>query len=265
MRHTILSCGAEDPLGDIYQDANPFQPQILPVPLDPPSQPSKKRKRSNGCGTILHSVAIVSPTNTWRAVEMWNDLIIPLDDKYFPTAVAKLLSLGWKPCGCVRSGVGCAVCGNPLGSLFTPCARHQDSESGTNYYTILPSAVSPPIPPYTPPSPRRIPFPPRAERPLPLMFPPRSRTRHRHPTSPPPPLIMYADFTPTPSPEVVSAALPVPESEPEPRSASELRHGWETVNMVGEDEDNENENDHDQNDDNDNPPSIHPDAHRSES
>ncbi|KAJ6492052.1 hypothetical protein C8R45DRAFT_191259 [Mycena sanguinolenta] len=172
----ILSCGAEDPLGEILQDEKPIQPQILPIPLDPPALAPKKRKRSNGCGTRVHFVAVVSPKNMWRAAEVWNlkeKLIVPLEDRYFSAADAKLLSLGWKPCGCVRSGVGCAVCGNPLGALFTPCPQHQDSKSGINYYTILPSAVSPPIPPYVPEPRPRVPWPfpvsrsPRTVRPLP--------------------------------------------------------------------------------------------------
>ncbi|KAF8192394.1 hypothetical protein K438DRAFT_866258 [Mycena galopus ATCC 62051] len=110
MRTVVLSCGAEDPLGDIYQDAKPILPQILPIPLENPLPPSKKRKRSTGCGMELHYGAIVSPNNMWRAAEMqWNGRILPLEDHYFSRGEQKLLSLGWKPCGCVRSGVGCAV------------------------------------------------------------------------------------------------------------------------------------------------------------
>ncbi|KAJ7193080.1 hypothetical protein GGX14DRAFT_593430 [Mycena pura] len=224
----VLSCGAEDPLGDIYQDKEPFQPQILPTPLENPPPPSRKRKRSNGCDTILHYGAIVSPNNMWRAAEMQRG-IIPLDDAYFSKAVQKLLLFGWKPCGCVRTGVGCEVCGNALGALFTPCQLHQESESGKNYYTILPSAVSPPIPPYEPPSPR--PVPPRAVRPLPAS-PPRSYPRRRHPTSPPP-LIFYADLTPTPSPEIMPSGLPAV-------GPNELAQEWvlmdESVSVVDEGE-----------------------------
>ncbi|KAJ6492037.1 hypothetical protein C8R45DRAFT_1212894 [Mycena sanguinolenta] len=207
----ILSCGAEDPLGDVLQDEKPFQPQILPIPLDSASPAAEKRKRSNGCGTRVHYVAMMSSTNMWRAAELYdeNGLIVPLEERYFSDADAELLSLGWKPCGCVRSGVGCAVCGNPLGALFTPCLPHKESRTGTNYYTILPTAVSPPVPPYVS-EPR-----PRAQGPWPFPVSPRSvrallasgrvsvpvtvlepasesasrsaPTRHRHPTSPPPP------------------------------------------------------------------------------
>lgn len=110
MRYTNLSCGAEDP-GDIYQDDEPFRPQILPIPLDrSPPPPSRKRKRSNGCGTILHYGAIVSPNNLWRAAEMIPERnIIPLENMYFSNAARKLLGIGWERCGCVKTGVGCAI------------------------------------------------------------------------------------------------------------------------------------------------------------
>ncbi|KAF7354062.1 hypothetical protein MVEN_01093500 [Mycena venus] len=230
----ILTCGAEDPLGDIYQDGEPIQPHFLPIPPErsPPPPPSRKRKRSNGCGKILHYGAIVSPNNMWRAAEVRGGGIVPLEDDYFPKAVQKRLLFGWKPCGCVRTGVGCALCGNTLGALFTPCRLHQESEHGTNYYSILPSAVSPPIPPYVPPSSRPVP---RAVRPLPAPPPP-NRTSTRHPTSLSPEPRFYADFTPTPSPEIVPAALPA-------LGISELMHGWElmddTVSVVDENEEDD--------------------------
>ncbi|KAJ7506084.1 hypothetical protein B0H11DRAFT_1974752 [Mycena galericulata] len=223
MGTAVLSCGADDPSGDIYYypNENPVQPQILPIPLEAPSPsvPSRKRKRSNGCGMILHYGAIVSSNNMWRAGEIQYGYIIHLEDQYFPVEVRRLLELGVKPCGCVRRGVGCAACGNSLGALFTPCVDHQESASGKNYYTILPGAVSPPVHPYRPSSPSSMP-PPRALRPLPSSPPP-NYTRHRHPTSPPP-LILYAEFTPTPSPEIRPASLPEP-------SFIEETTEWETT------------------------------------
>ncbi|KAJ7747159.1 hypothetical protein DFH07DRAFT_942462 [Mycena maculata] len=191
-----LSCGAEDSSGDVcYDSAGPFQPQILPIPLKSPPKPTRKRKRSNGCGVTLHYGAIVSSDNMWRAGEMSRGHIVPLDDIYFTEDVRERLGLGEKSCDrCVREGVGCRTCGNALGVLFTPCDEHQESKSGQNYYSILPSAVSPPIPPYVP-----LPPPPPVIRHY--VGPPLSWTRRRHPTSPPP-VILYADFTPTPSPEI---------------------------------------------------------------
>ncbi|KAJ7141630.1 hypothetical protein C8R46DRAFT_581935 [Mycena filopes] len=221
MRIYQLNCGVEDPLGDIYQDETPPSPQILPLPLEPPAPASKKRKRSTGCGTIVHFGAAVSFTNMWRAPtgheSRW---VIPLETQYFSKMLRSKLQFGKESCGCIREGVGCAVCGNPLGVLATQCDIHQTSARGFDYYTFLPSAVSPPIPPFEP---RRTPTPP----PPPPAPPPRNFFRQRHPTSPPP---LYADFTPTPSPEVLPVDLPADPTAVEP---SELpahfgwTHGWD--------------------------------------
>ncbi|KAJ6529744.1 hypothetical protein B0H19DRAFT_1384874 [Mycena capillaripes] len=232
---TALSCGAEDPSSDIclYQHPESVHPQFLPVPPEAPSASSKKRKRFNGCETILHSRAIVSPNNMWRAAEMaFSAYMIPLEDHYFSKAERNLLAFEVLLCGCSRTGIGCAVCGNALGVLATPCALHQESHSAKNYYTILPSAVSPPIPPYIPPRPHPV----SPARPLPTL--PMSYTRRRHPTSPPP-VIIYADFTPTPSPESIPSSLPGPQS-PGPQSISM----WDLIDAtMGEgDSDGDQEN-----------------------
>ncbi|KAJ6528266.1 hypothetical protein DFH09DRAFT_1186056 [Mycena vulgaris] len=199
-----LYCGAEDPLGDTYDEGKPFQPHILPIPFEPPNPPSKKRKRSTGCGSNFHWRAIVSPTNMWRAGEMrFSREIIPLEECYFSEDMLRTLMIGESSCGCLRKGVGCAICGNPLGGLYTPCASHQTSKKGENYYAFLPSTVSPPIPPF------RLPSTPPPLPPISLFQPPPPPdNRHRHPTSPPPPPMIYAYFTPTPSPEVLPVALP---------------------------------------------------------
>ncbi|KAJ6546085.1 hypothetical protein DFH09DRAFT_1321323 [Mycena vulgaris] len=220
-----LSCGAEDLLGDIYDsDACPFQPQILPIPLEPPPSPSQARTKSNGCGTGLHWRAIVSPSNMWRASEMGGSRdIVPLESCYFSEDVRKRLRIGEEMCGCSRMGVGCAICGNALGALYTPCNSHQTSKKGDNYYVFLPSAVSPPIPPFQRPSIAVPPAPsPRIWHPL----PPRN-DRRRHPTSPPPPPILYASFTPTPSPELLPDSLP-----PSPPIVSP----WRAAEIVAADE-----------------------------
>ncbi|KAK7036176.1 hypothetical protein R3P38DRAFT_617520 [Favolaschia claudopus] len=104
---------------------------------------------------------MVSQNKMWRAGAMWTRRdIVPLEEEYFSEDARKMLSLGWRTCGCTRSGIGCAVCGNPLGSLFVPWPSHQESKSGLSYYYILPSAVSPPLPTNTfPAHPRLIPGP----------------------------------------------------------------------------------------------------------
>ncbi|KAJ7733348.1 hypothetical protein B0H16DRAFT_164543 [Mycena metata] len=209
-----LFCGAEDPLGDIYhwQDEEPVRPHILPVPLEPPSPPSKKRKRSTGCGEIIHFGAVVSYTNMWRAPESGaSRWVIPLESQYFPKKLRRKLGLGTQLCGCVMEGAGCAVCGNALGVLTTQCDIHQISNRGHRYYTFLPSAVSPPIPPFVPP-PTRAPTPPPVDPSL------ETRAPTLPPGSPPAPRLyprpdnprptIYAVFTPTPSPEILPVELP---------------------------------------------------------
>ncbi|KAJ7732065.1 hypothetical protein DFH07DRAFT_968547 [Mycena maculata] len=79
--------------------------------------------------------------------------VILLEAMYFAPEVPNLLDFHVKECGCETSGVGCMICGNPLGSLITPCARHEGSTPAALRYTFLPTAVSPLLP--LPPSPER--------------------------------------------------------------------------------------------------------------
>ncbi|KAJ7106595.1 hypothetical protein C8R44DRAFT_745081 [Mycena epipterygia] len=157
----------------------------------------------------------------WRAAESPTNVnIVGLDDTYFSDNMRRKLRLGVEPCGCERTGLGCAVCGNPLGALHKPCESHMVSKHGYYYYILLPSAVSPPIPSCLPPGPSvwRAPSP-RS----PVSYPPPPHlTRPRHPTSPPPQII-YAFFTPTPSPEFLAAPLPSDELEGPPRIRVEGR------------------------------------------
>ncbi|KAJ7181548.1 hypothetical protein C8R43DRAFT_941381 [Mycena crocata] len=56
----------------------------------------------------------------WRApVEGVAREVIPLDAMYFSQEAANVLDLHVKECGCQTSGVGCMICGNPLGALST--------------------------------------------------------------------------------------------------------------------------------------------------
>ncbi|KAJ7159229.1 hypothetical protein C8R43DRAFT_948162 [Mycena crocata] len=218
-------------------DDTPPQPHILPLPLEPPAPPSRKRKRSNGCGELLHYGAIVGKNGIWRAPDAnggRTGRIIPLEERYFSVEMADRVGLGCDPCGCQRTGVGCAVCGNPLGAIEFLCPLHFTSKSNIYYFALLPSAVSPPIPPYDPPAPRPI------LRPAPIpVAPPASWSRRRHPTSPPP-LRIYAAFTPTPSPEpeeVPRAQSPISISPPE-----EVEIDWDARLAAGEPAEEEDEN-----------------------
>ncbi|KAF7346907.1 Leunig-like protein [Mycena venus] len=70
---------------------------------------------------------------------------------YFPQTLWKALDLrndnGTAACGCVMNGVGCAVCGNPLGAVQTYCSTHSFRGSTalpkSSTYIFVPSAVTP--------------------------------------------------------------------------------------------------------------------------
>ncbi|KAJ7897915.1 hypothetical protein B0H14DRAFT_3853157 [Mycena olivaceomarginata] len=71
--------------------------------------------------------------------------VVPLETCYFTSVVGKFLGLadaGSKHCGCAVGGVGCAVCGNPLGTLQTVCATRAITAK-RDVYLFLASAVSP--------------------------------------------------------------------------------------------------------------------------
>ncbi|KAJ7693259.1 hypothetical protein B0H14DRAFT_3531218 [Mycena olivaceomarginata] len=84
----------------------------------------------------------------WRAgVAGASSTVIPLDRAYFSAAVAMDLDIYEKQCGCARRGVGCMICGNALGSLYTPCAAHGGQMGDPAMrYAFLPAAVSSPVP-----------------------------------------------------------------------------------------------------------------------
>ncbi|KAK2464683.1 hypothetical protein APHAL10511_003259 [Amanita phalloides] len=120
-----------------------FVPSVLPLypptrasPPPPDSEwrarPKRQGKRatlkgtlSNGCGAIVHRKAAPRhKLGMWTAKTEAAPSVIHLDSCYFDSvAVGKMVR---SVCGCVREGVGCAVCGNPLGTLYTPCKTATD-------------------------------------------------------------------------------------------------------------------------------------------
>ncbi|KAJ7762986.1 hypothetical protein B0H16DRAFT_1883874, partial [Mycena metata] len=150
----VLFCGLEhdsDPAPT--SSRNPIdegcapQASFLPCPSPPPSEPARKRqKRSNGCGTRLHTAG--QEAVHWRAPLAGVSVnVIPLERSYFTFDAATALNLHEDPCGCAVRGVGCQICGNALGALDTPCERHAEGRrSDVLRYTFLPSTVSPPLP-----------------------------------------------------------------------------------------------------------------------
>ncbi|KAM6496478.1 hypothetical protein JOM56_009184 [Amanita muscaria] len=173
----VLRCGGNEPDDDGFEpvaappSSLPFVPSILPLSPSRPQQqasaPSSSRtqKRStNGCGTIIHyKAAPLSKIRTWTARTEATDQVVHLDSCYFDSPiVGKIVP---STCGCVREGVGCAVCGNPLGTLYIPCktaidlsSRSPRSSSSSSsppklhIYSFFPSAVSS-SPSYSFPSP----------------------------------------------------------------------------------------------------------------
>ncbi|KAJ7118938.1 hypothetical protein C8R44DRAFT_982655 [Mycena epipterygia] len=142
----VLFCGADQDIED-WDEHRPGFVQMLPDMAPPPAR--KRQKKSNGCGARIHARAV--PERRWRGLlDGVSGDVVPLQDEYFTPDMRRELLLGKERCGCARSGVGCAICGNPLGILFTPCPRHAPSSPNTNFssshYTFLRGAVSPPLP-----------------------------------------------------------------------------------------------------------------------
>ncbi|KAH6908141.1 hypothetical protein BKA70DRAFT_1072358, partial [Coprinopsis sp. MPI-PUGE-AT-0042] len=129
----ILVCGAklEDPPPE-PKHHEPFEPSILP--LMPGEQASSSRATSpppttNGCGSVIHfhgSCSQLQATpKTYTARSRASDIVVPLEAEYFSSHVAKTFETS--PCGCVKEGIGCAVCGNPLGTRWRFCPRMAES------------------------------------------------------------------------------------------------------------------------------------------
>ncbi|TFK24700.1 hypothetical protein FA15DRAFT_406043 [Coprinopsis marcescibilis] len=118
----ILVCGAE--VEDTFVDPTPFKPSALPIPPPKVSSTSSsviRKPVSNGCGTIIHLFASSSPTKVYTARSAATEAVVPLSAEYFTQYVGVRFEMS--PCGCVKEGVGCAVCGNPLGTRWKFCER----------------------------------------------------------------------------------------------------------------------------------------------
>ncbi|KAJ7435485.1 hypothetical protein B0H11DRAFT_2207601 [Mycena galericulata] len=129
-----LTCGYQ-----YYEDVliSPAPPSNLPERVIP-------TPKSTGCGALIHSSAAMTIAHTWRApVAGVTPNVIPLEARYFDLGAATLLRLGvLAECGCAMDGVGCQLCGNALGTRFSPCAAHTHTPAPFGY-TFLPNAVWP--------------------------------------------------------------------------------------------------------------------------
>ncbi|KAJ7098474.1 hypothetical protein C8R43DRAFT_1244366 [Mycena crocata] len=147
----VLSCGSELPLSSAD-----FHETQLPLPnrhylgfddLPPPPREQKPRKFS-GCGTRIGTASPHAEKWVWSGnLDNITPTVVSLETEYVPPeAVAAMDNVCHKTCGCWHSWVGCAVCGNTLGMLLTPC-HHHESRGVPGVYLFLPTAVSPPLPP----------------------------------------------------------------------------------------------------------------------
>ncbi|KAK6996686.1 hypothetical protein R3P38DRAFT_1956204 [Favolaschia claudopus] len=152
-----IFCGSQDAINSQniseydYDEHRAWSVQILPEEEGPPPTTREFRSsRSNGCGAEVHSsVCMMRRNQCWYGSK--EDLaanVIPLERSYFPTDLAQLLDLRHDEpaaCGCALSGLGCAVCGNPLGVAQYVCATHSSrgtSMAGPTGYIFAASAVS---------------------------------------------------------------------------------------------------------------------------
>jgi hypothetical protein len=73
----------------------------------------------------------------WATRTVASSCVVPLEAHYFDAAEAAKFE--HSSCGCVKEGVGCAVCGNPLGTRFTPCRMAVSGmfSPGHKHYTSL--------------------------------------------------------------------------------------------------------------------------------
>ncbi|KAL1743027.1 hypothetical protein HDZ31DRAFT_41873 [Schizophyllum fasciatum] len=108
----------------LERSPSPYEPSALPLyPTTPPRSASRSPTAapSLSCGALVHVAAAPRKRmGVWTAKSEAVDVVVPMDPEYFETsALAKVIH---SPCGCVRECVGCASCGNPLGTRFKPCA-----------------------------------------------------------------------------------------------------------------------------------------------
>lgn len=108
--YTIF-CGGEESDSEVEYASQAYQPSILPVYPSSSSRVSSlspRRKKTNGCGAVLHmSAAPRQRQGTWLAKDVATSAVIPMDACYFDREAA--LKIVRNGCGCFREGVGCAL------------------------------------------------------------------------------------------------------------------------------------------------------------
>ncbi|KAI0307196.1 hypothetical protein B0F90DRAFT_1813988 [Multifurca ochricompacta] len=125
----VLFCGGKlrehdwrDPSNSPLTLDSPVRRRVSAFRSPPPTRrPSYSRaRRTNGCGMIVHLGAQPRRRQgTWVACGAAAGTVVRLDSRYFDCcATIKMIK---SACGCTREGVGCRICGNPLGIIYVPC------------------------------------------------------------------------------------------------------------------------------------------------
>ncbi|KAF8143944.1 hypothetical protein K438DRAFT_1874994, partial [Mycena galopus ATCC 62051] len=147
-----IFCGAqelitwENILESDYDEHRPGIIQILPETLSFVSHSMCKEARttrSNGCGARMHGAAFLPrQSRTLNQLQSWYG-----EEENVAETVVQLERMYFSTCGCGMEGVGCAVCGNPLGAVQTHCSTHSFRGSTappkSSTYFFGPSAVTP--------------------------------------------------------------------------------------------------------------------------
>ncbi|KAI0722499.1 hypothetical protein C8Q76DRAFT_615719 [Earliella scabrosa] len=148
-----LYCGGEETV--IVDDEPPrrFEPSLFPGSSSqstPSSRiPGKSIRRSNGCGALVHVRAYAQrPRGVWMAKEDASETVVGMDPAYCDhPAMDKMLK---SACGCNREGIGCSVCGNTLGTRYTPCQAASESIFSPCPSTPTAPSTSRPLRPFGP-------------------------------------------------------------------------------------------------------------------
>jgi hypothetical protein len=116
-RYTVFCGGEMSDSDDDFDDrpSTPFVPSPLPaypasssMSSHGPARSHRRKKRTNGCGALLHMNATPRPRyGVWSAKGDASSAVIDMEPCYFDKeSVAKIVR---SACGCVREGVGCSV------------------------------------------------------------------------------------------------------------------------------------------------------------
>ncbi|EJD36234.1 hypothetical protein AURDEDRAFT_117136 [Auricularia subglabra TFB-10046 SS5] len=152
----------------IFRGARDWAHDRAPRPSPLPGHQDYGEQPWTGCRALVHDSALPCVRDgTWFARGAAQGTVARLDQAYFERGGRRIR----RPCGCASDGVGCRTCGNPLGSVFRPCARHLRlfPAGALPFYSFFASATDA-DPPFPFPSPSVAP-------------PPLNSPHEPHPTS----------------------------------------------------------------------------------